>query len=512
MMNYVTIKELGVGGMAKVNLIEDKTSNIQYACKIIPKRLDPSRFSEKMCDTHSRDVRNEINIMKKLQNEKHVIKIKDTFEDENNYYMVMENCKGGSVYDFFVNSANFTENDVRKIIKAALRTVGTIHIHDIVHNDIKPENFLFADASDITTMKIIDFGSATEVVNGKHAAPLFATPWYMAPETMRSETSKKSDVWSVGIMTHYLLTGKFPFNDRNNPFKPSVYKIWHSILHDNLDFKRKCWYDISDKAKDFVAALLEKDENKRLTVYEALVHPWITGKDVPVATNIGVWVTEHMTKYNRQNIVMRTILEDFVDVLISKYNNKYIELPASPDNSLYDINRVLVNMNSQRVAFLLNVIRDKGIKITDKISKRDLILALQRLNTDINDIDDVIKLFHKDDIDLKTVVSSQMDWNILISDEAKFEEFITEVFEEMDRDGDGLIRERSFHGKPISILFRSKSMLTFEEFFERVHTFVDDNKEQPPLLERQLRGSTSFQDLINNTRKNDSGKNMASTI
>ncbi len=49
---------------------------------------------------------------------------------------------------------------------------------------------------------------------------------YMAPEVLSSEVLPASDVWSAGVMTYQLLTGQFPFDDKQNPFKPSVAKIW----------------------------------------------------------------------------------------------------------------------------------------------------------------------------------------------------------------------------------------------------------------------------------------------
>ena len=49
---------------------------------------------------------------------------------------------------------------------------------------------------------------------------------YMAPEVLSSEVLPASDLWSAGVMTYQLLTGQFPFDDKQNPFKPSVAKIW----------------------------------------------------------------------------------------------------------------------------------------------------------------------------------------------------------------------------------------------------------------------------------------------
>jgi serine/threonine protein kinase len=49
---------------------------------------------------------------------------------------------------------------------------------------------------------------------------------FMAPETLRSEVYPASDVWAAGVMAHQLLTGRFPFDDRSNPFAPSLSKVW----------------------------------------------------------------------------------------------------------------------------------------------------------------------------------------------------------------------------------------------------------------------------------------------
>ena len=56
----------------------------------------------------------------------------------------------------------------------------------------------------------------------------------MAPETLRSEVFPASDVWAAGVMAHQLLTGRFPFDDKSNPFSPSLSKVWGSILTDEV--------------------------------------------------------------------------------------------------------------------------------------------------------------------------------------------------------------------------------------------------------------------------------------
>ena len=49
---------------------------------------------------------------------------------------------------------------------------------------------------------------------------------YQAPEVLSSKVGPEADVWSAGVMAFQLLTGRFPFDDKRNPFQPSVTKIW----------------------------------------------------------------------------------------------------------------------------------------------------------------------------------------------------------------------------------------------------------------------------------------------
>lgn len=75
---------------------------------------------------------------------------------------------------------------------------------------------------------------------------------FLAPETLSSKWSPKSDVWAAGVMAHQLLTGRLPFNDKRNLYNPALSAVLRSILTDKLDFQKAYWADISDDGKDFV--------------------------------------------------------------------------------------------------------------------------------------------------------------------------------------------------------------------------------------------------------------------
>lgn len=76
---------------------------------------------------------------------------------------------------------------------------------------------------------------------------------FMAPEQLSSKITPAIDIWAAGVTAHQLLTGRFPFDDKRNPYNPALTAVWRSILSDSLNLNKKYWQDISDDAKDFVS-------------------------------------------------------------------------------------------------------------------------------------------------------------------------------------------------------------------------------------------------------------------
>lgn len=131
---------------------------------------------------------------------------------------------------------------------------------------------------DTSPLKAIDFGLAA-FYEPDHLPRtdlgLDGTAWFMAPEVLSSDTYPASDMWSAGVMTYQLLSGFLPFDDTNNPDAPALSVIWQGILTREPSFHRSAWREVSDEAKEFIKALLQKDHTKRPTAKEALKHPWL---------------------------------------------------------------------------------------------------------------------------------------------------------------------------------------------------------------------------------------------
>ena len=121
-------------------------------------------------------------------------------------------------------------------------------------------------------VKVIDFGLSRKFDpnQGRALDSVVGTPLYVAPEVLKQNYDHRCDNWSLGVLMYVLLTGTAPFmgNDKMSVFK--------KISRVEYDFNGAEWDFISDEAKDLISKLLVKDVEKRLTLEQAMEHPWIT--------------------------------------------------------------------------------------------------------------------------------------------------------------------------------------------------------------------------------------------
>lgn len=266
---YTLRERVGAGGYSVVHKCTDELG-IRYACKVLSK------------EKNRRDrVLNEVAVMKTLRASPKVVSFVDVSEDRENYYIVQEWCRGGSVTDYLNDrqgSAPLSENTVASIVRGTLRGLCHMHASGVVHRDIKASNVLLTDASNDADVKLGDLGAAVfcckeEEDQEFEVRDLVGTPSFLAPENLRQVYHAKSDVWSMGVMAHHLLTGRLPFQGRD------VAATWRNILADEevvLD-GRRCYEELTCEAKAFMRACMTKDVRERPAARALLDHAWLTG-------------------------------------------------------------------------------------------------------------------------------------------------------------------------------------------------------------------------------------------
>jgi len=268
---YSIGKTLGEGGSSRVLEVTEISTGKKFALKIMNKNL---RLNQ-------RTFEQETNILKILQHP-NIMAYKESHSDSRYNYIVCELCEGGDLLERVLDSEwSITESKASQLIRTILNAVQYCHENNIVHRDLKPENFVFKTTDVNSEILLVDFGCAKIVQDNKTYRDTSGTLWYISPEVaagprMRRTGSilKSSDMWSIGVIAYILMTGKVPFPGKTRA------AVLNRILHKSLVFREGA-EKLSKSFQDFCKRVLVKCPRQRMTVSEALEHPWVQGKFIP---------------------------------------------------------------------------------------------------------------------------------------------------------------------------------------------------------------------------------------
>lgn len=125
-----------------------------------------------------RQVLNEIRIHSKL-NHSHILKLEDSFEDEDCVYLLLEYCKSGELYSLIRDQGKLTEEDTKHICIQIVEGMVYLHSQGIIHRDLKLGNILISENK---TIKLADFGLAIQLEQwNEERDTVCGTPNYIAP-------------------------------------------------------------------------------------------------------------------------------------------------------------------------------------------------------------------------------------------------------------------------------------------------------------------------------------------
>ncbi|XP_015996580.2 death-associated protein kinase 2 isoform X1 [Rousettus aegyptiacus] len=262
-------EELGSGQFAIVKKCREKSTGLEYAAKFIKKRQ--SRASRR--GVSREEIEREVSILRQVLHP-NVITLHDVFENRTDVVLILELVSGGELFDFLAQKESLSEEEATSFIKQILDGVNYLHTKKIAHFDLKPENIMLLDKNiPIPHIKLIDFGLAHEIEDGVEFKNIFGTPEFVAPEIVNYEPlGLEADMWSIGVITYILLSGASPF------LGDTKQETLANITAVSYDFDEEFFSQTSELAKDFIRKLLVKETRKRLTIQEALRHPWITSE------------------------------------------------------------------------------------------------------------------------------------------------------------------------------------------------------------------------------------------
>ena len=349
--NYSFQKDIGEGNFGKVKLGIFKPTGEEFAIKILNKhkikiKMKNSIFKENEIITRF----NHINVVYVFQ----------ILEDSQNFYIIMEYCKHGELFDYIVKNERLTEEESSIFFYQLINGIEYIHSKGISHRDLKPENLLLAENK---ILKIIDFGLSHEFEGDELLKTKCGSPSYAAPEIICCPfyDGFKVDIWCCGIILYAMLCGYLPFEGDDNNL------LFQNILNCDPELPEF----LSDLSKNIILQILNPSPDTRITIDEIKKHKfYLKGKKLckidydNIENNI--IKKRDFAKNKNNNINIKTNIVDnndlniekkFGDInesdLIENNNDNYKDINRKNEKDNY-INTVNNNIKDTKYNYLLN--------------------------------------------------------------------------------------------------------------------------------------------------------------
>lgn len=190
--------------MANVYLAQDVILERKVAVKVL-------RFDFANDEDFIRRFRREAQSTTSLDHP-NIVSIYDVGEEKGIYYIVMEYVAGTTLKQYIQNRAPLHPSEALDIMKQILSAIAHAHDNLIVHRDIKPHNILIDHDGRV---KVTDFGIAMALSSATitHTNSVLGSVHYLSPEQARGGlATKKSDLYSLGIVLYEMLTGRVPYD------------------------------------------------------------------------------------------------------------------------------------------------------------------------------------------------------------------------------------------------------------------------------------------------------------
>ncbi|KAM9449230.1 peripheral plasma membrane protein CASK-like isoform 10-T10 [Salvelinus alpinus] len=322
---YELCEVIGKGPFSVVRRCISRDAGQQFAVKIV----DVAQFTSSP-GLSTEDLKREASICHMLKHP-HIVELVETYSSDGMLYMVFEFMDGADLCFEIVKRADagfvYSEAVASHYMRQILEALRYCHDNNVIHRDVKPHCVLLASKENSAPVKLGGFGVAIQLgESGLVAGGRVGTPHFMAPEVVKREPyGKPVDVWGCGVILFILLSGCLPFYGTKERLFEAICRGKYKVLNP------RHWGHISESAKDLVRRMLMLDPAERITVYEALNHPWLKERD-RYAYKIHLLETvEQLRKFNARRKLKGAVL---AAVSSHKFNSFYGDPPEEmPDFS-----------------------------------------------------------------------------------------------------------------------------------------------------------------------------------
>ncbi|XP_035860412.1 striated muscle preferentially expressed protein kinase isoform X2 [Sander lucioperca] len=234
---------------------ENATGNL-FMAKIVPYEADSKQT-----------VLQEYDILKSLHHDR-IMALHEAYVTPRYLVLISEYCSGKELLFSLIDRFRYSEDDVVTYVVQILQGLDYLHTRRILHLDIKPENIIITY---MNVIKIIDFGSA-QTYNPlflKQFSPPIGTLEYMSPEMLKGDVvGPPADIWSVGVLTFIMLSGKSPFIE-NDPQETEA-----RIQAAKFDLS-KLYQNVSQSASLFLKKILCSYPWARPSIKDCFNNSWL---------------------------------------------------------------------------------------------------------------------------------------------------------------------------------------------------------------------------------------------
>ncbi|CAD8138585.1 unnamed protein product [Paramecium octaurelia] len=271
--HYQILKKISSNDKAEVFRIRSRKDKNDFQCKIYNKKLINATIEVTL--------EKELRILRRI-NDENVQKYIETFENQDQIIIVQELIIGGNLDQYLLKWPLLSEEKASKLFFKLFKSLAYLHSKGVMHRDLKPENIGLRLNGNLDNPCITSFGLADTVrithdSDSDEDAPnhLFqrcGTPGFVAPEILKNqEYNCKVDVYSVGIILYYSLTGKKPFDSQN--YREIIEKNEEGIV-DLQPLK------LTKEGIHFIESILQPDPKERITSQMALNHIWFRNEKI----------------------------------------------------------------------------------------------------------------------------------------------------------------------------------------------------------------------------------------
>jgi eukaryotic-like serine/threonine-protein kinase len=260
---YRILGSLGEGAVSNVYLAEHILMRRQVALKVLKPQAATDEWQARF--------RREAWLAGKLHHQ-NFVRLYDYGWTRGAFYYAMEYLKGCNFAELVEREGPQPATRVIQLLRQVCAALEESHGLGILHRDIKPQNIMVCDmAGQHDLVKVLDFGLVKKM-GGDHSRDLtvglriLGTPAYLSPEriTDPGSTDPRSDLYAVGAVGFFLLTGRKPFESESD------LQLTHRILHEPVPRVSKYSPAAPPDLVELVARCLDKDPEKRPASARAL--------------------------------------------------------------------------------------------------------------------------------------------------------------------------------------------------------------------------------------------------